>query len=57
MKEPIQLAAGFEWSILDLTNDAEVLEVYQLLKENYVEDSENTFRYHYPVEFIQWSLL
>ena len=32
-------------------------EVYQLLKENYVEDSEHTFRFEYSVEFIKWALL
>ena len=31
-------------------------EVYELLRDNYVEDSESTFRFDYPVEFIRWAL-
>jgi glycylpeptide N-tetradecanoyltransferase len=31
--------------------------VYTLLKENYVEDSEASFRFDYPVEFLRWALL
>jgi glycylpeptide N-tetradecanoyltransferase len=30
--------------------------VYNLLKENYVEDAESTFRFDYPIEFIRWAL-
>lgn len=48
---------GFEWTTLDLTNDEQIKEVYQLLKDNYVEDAENTFRFEYPIEFLKWALL
>ena len=27
-----------------------------MLRENYVEDSESTFRFDYPIEFIRWAL-
>lgn len=27
------------------------------MKENYVEDSEHTFRFEYPTEFLKWALL
>lgn len=30
--------------------------MYSLLAENYVEDSEATFRFDYPVEFLRWTL-
>jgi glycylpeptide N-tetradecanoyltransferase len=33
-----------------------VKEVYELLKNNYVEDSESTFRFDYPIEFLRWVL-
>ena len=31
--------------------------MYNLLKENYVEDSESTFRFEYSIEFLRWALL
>jgi glycylpeptide N-tetradecanoyltransferase len=40
-KDEIELPPGFEWAILDLTNDAHCQEVYTLLVENYVEDKEH----------------
>lgn len=55
--EPIKLPAGFEWATLDLINEIHLNELYELLKGNYVEDSESTFRFEYPKEFIQWALL
>jgi len=30
--------------------------VYELLKGNYVEDSESTFRFDYSIEFLRWAL-
>ena len=27
------------------------------MKENYVEDSESTFRFDYPIEFLRWTLV
>jgi glycylpeptide N-tetradecanoyltransferase len=56
-KEPISLPAGFEWSNIDLKDDKQATEVYELLRDNYVEDSEHTFRFDYPVEFLRWALL
>lgn len=56
-KEPYNLPDGFEWSTIDLTNDEEAKEVYLLLRDNYVEDSENTFRFDYQVDFLRWALL
>ena len=32
-------------------------ELYEFLRDNYVEDSDNTFRFDYPVEFLKWALL
>ncbi|CDW71605.1 n-myristoyl transferase [Stylonychia lemnae] len=55
--EPLPLPAGFEWSSIDLADEKQATEVYELLRENYVEDSENTFRFDYPIDFIRWALL
>jgi glycylpeptide N-tetradecanoyltransferase len=56
-KTPANLPAGFEWSTVDLNDDKQAHEVYELLRENYVEDSEHTFRFDYPVEFLRWALV
>ena len=56
-KEPYTLPEGFEWGAVDLKNDEEIKQVYDLLMNNYVEDSEATFRFAYTIEFLRWALL
>ena len=56
-KEGLSLPAGFEWSTIDLGDDKQAQEVYELLRDNYVEDSENTFRFDYPIDFLRWALM
>ena len=34
----------------------QVVEVYTLLNENYVEDDDNMFRFDYSIAFLQWAL-
>jgi glycylpeptide N-tetradecanoyltransferase len=34
-----------------------MVELYEFLRDNYVEDSDNTFRFDYPIEFLKWALL
>ncbi|KAJ5075401.1 n-myristoyl transferase [Anaeramoeba ignava] len=55
-KEPYPLPKEFEWVLTDLTNKEVLDEVYELLKGNYVEDDESTFRFDYSREFLQWAL-
>jgi len=55
-KEPYSLPGGFEWNTLDLSSQAELAEVYELLNENYVEDEDNMFRFDYSAEFLKWAL-
>lgn len=52
---PMPLGEGFEWVTMDLTNDADLKETYELLKENYVEDGDGTFRFNYSASFLRWS--
>ena len=56
-QDPVKLPDGFEWASVDLNDDKQAREVYELLRDNYVEDSEHTFRFDYPVEFLRWALL
>ena len=30
--------------------------LYELLKDHYVEDDDNKFRFDYPIEFLRWTL-
>ena len=55
--EASKLPAGFEWCTVDLKDDSQAEQLYHLLREHYVEDSEGNFRFDYPVELIRWVLL
>ena len=55
--EPYPLPSAFKWVSMDVTNDKELLEIYELLAENYVEDDDNMFRFDYSKEFLQWALM
>ncbi|TRM62669.1 acyl-CoA N-acyltransferase [Schizophyllum amplum] len=52
---PYPLPNDFEWATLDLEDDKENKEVYDLLSLNYVEDSDASFRFQYTAEFLRWA--
>ncbi|CAN6609541.1 glycylpeptide N-tetradecanoyltransferase [Trichomonascus vanleenenianus] len=56
-KSPQNLPGDFEWSTVDITQDAQLQEVYDLLYHNYIEDDDESFRFKYSVEFLQWALM
>lgn len=39
---------------MDLNDQNQLKEVYELLTANYVEDSDATFRFDYSAEFFRW---
>ncbi|OMJ16714.1 Glycylpeptide N-tetradecanoyltransferase [Smittium culicis] len=55
-KEPVEIPEGYEWCLVDIHNDKEMTELYTLLSKNYVEDSDELFRFHYTPEFLKWGL-
>jgi glycylpeptide N-tetradecanoyltransferase len=55
-REPDPLIEGFEWCELDLTNEEELKEVYELLTFHYVEDDNTMFRFKYSQSFLKWAL-
>lgn len=55
-KDPYPLPSAFEWVTCDLTDDAQLQEIYDLLNENYVEDGDALFRFDYSAEFLRWAL-
>jgi glycylpeptide N-tetradecanoyltransferase len=56
-KEEYQLPSTYEWVTVDLTDSKILEEVYTLLTENYVEDTDAMFRFDYSPEFLQWALM
>ncbi|KAI9706653.1 MAG: glycylpeptide N-tetradecanoyltransferase [Candelina mexicana] len=55
-QEPSPLPEGFEWVTMDLTEQKQLDEVYELLNGHYVEDEEAMFRFRYSVPFLNWAL-
>jgi len=54
--EGAQLLEGFEWVTMDLADDDQMNEVYELLTNHYVEDQEAKFRFNYSASFLNWAL-
>lgn len=55
-KEPSPLVEGFEWVTMNLEDEKELEEVYDLLTHHYVEDDEAMFRFNYSASFLNWAL-
>lgn len=53
-QHPDPLIEGFEWCTLDLTNENELRELYELLNNHYVEDDNAMFRFAYSESFLHW---
>lgn len=56
-KEPDALLDGFEWTTLDLKDEKELQELWDLLTYHYVEDDDAMFRFRYSQSFLQWALM
>ena len=46
-QEPYNMPKGFEWSAIDILDETQRNEVYDLLTRNYVEDDDAQFRFDY----------
>ena len=55
-KDPYALPDGFEWSTVDITDEAQRQQIYKFLSKNYVQDTDGTFRFNYSEEFLLWAL-
>ena len=53
-KEPGPLVDGFEWVTMDLLQDDQLQEVFDLLYGHFVEDDEGMFRFNYSKAFLRW---
>ncbi|KAJ0165923.1 Glycylpeptide N-tetradecanoyltransferase [Colletotrichum tanaceti] len=55
--EPSPMVTGFEWVTMNLEDDGEMKEVYELLNGHYVEDDEAMFRFNYSPAMLRWALM
>ncbi|KAJ8653368.1 hypothetical protein O0I10_011019 [Lichtheimia ornata] len=55
-KDPPTLPKEFEWCEVDVTDEAQLKELYTLLTLNYVEDDDAQFRFDYSAAFLKWAL-
>jgi glycylpeptide N-tetradecanoyltransferase len=53
-KSPPALMEGFEWVTMDMTQEEQLQEVFELLYGHYVEDEEAMFRFNYSTSFFRW---
>ncbi|KAM0485160.1 hypothetical protein ACHAPX_001141 [Trichoderma viride] len=56
-KDPAALVEGFEWVTMDLNDDEEIKEIYELLNGHYVEDDEAMFRFNYGPGILKWAMM
>jgi glycylpeptide N-tetradecanoyltransferase len=47
----------FDWVTMDLTQEDQLKEVYELLNGHYVEDDEAMFRFKYSPDMLKWALM
>ena len=55
-QQPLNLPEGYEWVSVDLSDDEQATEVYNLLTNHYVEDTDGKFRFDYSIDFLRWAL-
>lgn len=55
--QPAPLAVtGFEWVTLDVSSDADVKDICELMNGHYVEDADEMFRFNYGTGILKWYL-
>ncbi|XP_026171293.1 glycylpeptide N-tetradecanoyltransferase 2-like [Mastacembelus armatus] len=55
-KKPYPLPEGFSWDTLDLSSPTVLIELCTLLNQNYMEEDDNTIRFNFSPEYLQWAL-
>lgn len=54
--DKLVLLPQFEWSDIDVEDPNQLEELYIHLRDNFGEDNDSLFRFHYSKEFLYWSL-
>jgi len=55
-QEQYTMPKGFEWSDVNVKDNDQRLELYNILANNYVEDDDALFRFDYSQEFLLWAM-
>ncbi|XP_053722138.1 glycylpeptide N-tetradecanoyltransferase 1-like [Synchiropus splendidus] len=55
-EEPFSLPKGFSWDTLDLSDTTLLQELRTLLNDNYMEEDDNSIRFDFSLEYLQWAL-
>ncbi len=55
-EEPEKLLDQFEWCLVDVEEEDELQELFELMDNHYVEDTEGSFRFKYSPTFLRWAL-
>lgn len=56
-QDPYPIASVLEWWVPDIDgNEGDLKQIYELLRDNYVEDDDSMFRFNYSHEFLRWAL-
>jgi len=55
-QDPYNMPKGFVWSDLDIKDETQLNQIYDLLTHNYVEDDDCMFRFDYSTDFLKWAL-
>ncbi|KAK2884765.1 glycylpeptide N-tetradecanoyltransferase 1-like [Channa argus] len=55
-KEAYSLPQGFSWDTLDLSSPRILKELCTLLNDNYMEEDDNTYKFNFSQEYLQWAL-
>jgi hypothetical protein len=56
LSKPLLLPMELVWSPVNIFDDHELFKVYELLRDHYVEDNDEHFRFHYQIDFLKWAL-
>ena len=51
------LPPEYEWWNPDLNKDDQLMQIYSFLAKNYVEDTDQMFRFDYSPHFLRWALM
>ncbi|OHT06009.1 myristoyl-CoA:protein N-myristoyltransferase [Tritrichomonas foetus] len=55
-QEPYPIVKGFNWCLVDTKDEVQRQELYEFLRNHYVNHPQNTFRFAYSAEFLDWAL-
>lgn len=55
-KEPSKLPGDFEWATVDIADKQQLQELYDLLYGHYIEDDDESLRFQYHPQFLEWAL-